>query len=301
MLRTQMTERTFRIHVAAQMSGVSEDLIRAWERRYSVVQPNRTPSGYRVYSELDVALLKRLKQLTHEGMSIAEASRLVPQLRVELSTSLGRPFPERETAPLSGWRDEIIEAGRRGDQRRVDEVLDEAFAAVSPLRAYDGLVKPLLEHVGQLWQGNELSVVEEHLVSQSVRMRLIALLHAAPQGNRRHVLCACFPDEQHEIGLLGAALRFRHSGWRVTVLGQRTPVRDLVKLVQVVRPDLLALSCVMDVGLAEIARVVSELRQALPEVALLVGGAAAKTHAEQLEQLGVRVHRDDADWSSEVV
>ena len=75
-----MAERTYRIHIAAEFSGVRVELIRAWERRYGVLSPQRTPSGYRVYTDRDVALLRRLKQLTEEGVSISEAAKMLPQL-----------------------------------------------------------------------------------------------------------------------------------------------------------------------------------------------------------------------------
>ncbi|MFY0563924.1 MerR family transcriptional regulator [Archangium lansingense] len=85
-----MAERTYRIHVAAELSGVRVELIRAWERRYGVLTPRRTPSGYRVYTDRDVALLRRLKQLTEEGVSISEAATMLPQLQAELEDGAAR-------------------------------------------------------------------------------------------------------------------------------------------------------------------------------------------------------------------
>src|SRR5689334_22031267 len=80
----RMTERRYRIQVAAELAGISEGLLRAWERRYRLVKPRRTPAGYRAYSDQEIALLKRVKRLTDEGMSIGDASRLVPAIRREL-------------------------------------------------------------------------------------------------------------------------------------------------------------------------------------------------------------------------
>ena len=80
-----MPERTYRIHIASELSGVRVELIRAWERRYGFPRPQRTPSGYRVYTQRDVALLKRLKQLTEEGVAISEAVKMLPHLQLKLA------------------------------------------------------------------------------------------------------------------------------------------------------------------------------------------------------------------------
>ncbi|HZI03095.1 MAG TPA: MerR family transcriptional regulator, partial [Archangium sp.] len=193
-----MAERTYRIHVAAELSGVRVELIRAWERRYGVLAPRRTPSGYRVYTDRDVALLRRLKQLTEEGVSISEAATMLPQLLEELDTAPPAPEPvsQASATSLTAWRDEALAAAVALDQRRVSQVLNEVLAALTPLKAYEQVLVPLQREVGERWHAGAFSVAQEHLVTQEVRARLISLLHAAPDSGRRRVVLACFPEEQ---------------------------------------------------------------------------------------------------------
>ncbi|WP_434386739.1 MerR family transcriptional regulator [Melittangium boletus] len=297
-----MAERTYRIHVAAEFSGVRVELIRAWERRYGVLSPRRTPAGYRVYTDRDVALLKRLKQLTEEGVSISEAATMLPQLLAEIDAAQ----PVISTAPqepgpvsVQSWREDILEAVRALDQRRVSETLDEVLGALSPLRAYEDVLVPLQREVGDLWHSGVFSVGQEHLVTQEVRARLISLLHAAPNKGRRHVLLACFPEEMHEMGLLGLALRMRHAGMTVTLLGQRTPGDEVVRMSRALKVDLVGLSAVLDPGAEAFEAMLKPIMQGLtpggPPV--WVGGQGALVHRALCERWGARVFAGPADWA----
>ncbi|WP_224364983.1 MerR family transcriptional regulator [Hyalangium versicolor] len=297
-----MAERTYRIHIAAELSGVRVELIRAWERRYGVLRPERTPSGYRVYTDQDVALLKRLKQLTEEGVSISDAVKLLPRLQEELAGSTPSLAVEVTPSSLESWRGAILAAAQSHDQARVSAVLDEVLAALPPLKAFDEVLVPVQCEVGDRWHAGRLTVVQEHLVSQVVRARVMSLLHASP-GNEgaRHAVLACFPDEEHEIGLLGAALRLRHAGFRVTLLGQRVPVADLGRLVAELRPDLVGLSAVTDLGSATFEETLTRVLQALPSgVSIWVGGAAARTHREVCTRWKVRSISSMEDWAAEL-
>ncbi|KFA89658.1 MerR family transcriptional regulator [Archangium violaceum] len=294
-----MAERSYRIHVAAELSGVRVELIRAWERRYGVLAPRRTPSGYRVYTDRDVALLRRLKQLTEEGVSISEAATMLPQLQAELDTA--RPEPEPTPEPgatsLTAWRDEVLAAAAALDQRRVSRVLDEVLASLTPLKAYEQMLVPLLHEVGERWHAGAFSVGQEHLVTQEVRARVISLLHAAPDTGRRRVVLACFPDEQHELGLLGAALRMRHAGLSVTLLGQRMPAAEVGRMARELKAEFVGLSAVTDHGAQDFEETLSRIVAGVPKgTPIWVGGAAARVHEDVCERLGVHLFDSAEDW-----
>lgn len=292
-----MAERTYRIHIAAELSGVRVELIRAWERRYGVLSPQRTPAGYRVYTDQDVALLKRLKKLTDEGVAISEAAKLLPQLRAEVSAESPAFTGQGHGASLDAWLEAALAAAGAYDQARVSAVLDEVLAALPPLRAFDDVLAPLQREVGERWHAGQLTVAQEHLVTQVVRARLVGLLHAAPNSGRKHAVLACFPDEEHEVGLLGVALRLRHSGVRVTLLGQRMPATDLGRAVAELRPDFVGLSAVNDKGAEVFGDALARLVEALPGgVPVWVGGPAAQSHPEVCVRRGVRVFSDEDDW-----
>ena len=295
-----MAERTYRIHIAAELSGVRVELIRAWERRYGVLAPRRTPSGYRVYTDRDVALLRRLKQLTEEGVSISEAATMLPQLLEELDTAPPAPEPvsQASATSLTAWRDEALAAAAALDQRRVSQVLNEVLAALTPLKAYEQVLVPLQREVGERWHAGAFSVAQEHLVTQEVRARLISLLHAAPDSGRRRVVLACFPEEQHELGLLGAALRMRHAGLSVTLLGQRTPAAEVGRLARELKVEFVGLSAVTDHGAQDFEDSLSRIVAGVPRgTPIWVGGEAALVHQDVCERLGAHLFASGEDWS----
>lgn len=294
-----MAERTYRIQKAAELAGVPAGLLRAWERRYGVVHPRRTGGGYRAYTESDVELLRRLRQLTEEGVAISDAVRLLPDLRRELKERVGAPRPAAASSQsqLALWQERALQAARRLDQRAIGTVLDEVLAALPPLAAWELVLAPLQREVGARWHDGALGVAEEHAVTHEVRVRLLSMLHGAPRLARRHVVCACLPREDHEIGLLGAALRFRHAGFRVTYLGPRTPVEQVLRTVEAVKPDLVALSSVSDPGRKELRATLKSIASALPSsVRVVIGGRAAEEHADVCDELGLSRIVDEAAW-----
>jgi DNA-binding transcriptional MerR regulator/methylmalonyl-CoA mutase cobalamin-binding subunit len=285
--------------MAAEMTGVSEGLIRAWERRYGVLKPRRTPSGYRAYTQADIEVLKRLKKLTEEGVAIAEAVRLLPRIRREAKEhveGLDSPRKPPQEEQFAKWRQEVLVAAERLDQQAIEAVLDEAMGSMPPVAFFEEVVFPLQREVGDRWHDGRLTVAEEHLVTQASRQRVLTLLHQAPRRAKRHVVCACFPTEDHELGLMGVALKFRHAGWRVTFLGARTPPEHLARVVKAVSPELVALSAVSPKP-EEVTALLQQIIEALPEkTKVVIGGAAALGAKAAVTKLGVRFVETADEW-----
>ena len=289
-------DRTYRISIASEMTGVSEGLIRVWERRYGVLKPKRTSSGYRAYTQSDIEVLKRLKKLTEEGVAIAEAVRLLPKIKKEAKEHVEAMDAPRGPPEVERWRIEVLIAAEKLDQQTIEGVLDTAMACMAPVAFFEDFLMPLQREVGERWHEGRLSVAQEHLVTQASRQRILALLNQAPRRARRHVVCACFPTEDHELGLMGVALRFRHAGWRVTFVGARTPAEHLAEVVRAVAPELVALSTAT--ATAEgLKATLAELIAALPEkTTVVVGGAAAQRFKSTVTALGAQVVESAQDW-----
>ena len=294
-----MSGRSYRIQVAAQMSGVKAPLIRAWERRYGVLHPNRTASGYRTYTDADIEVLKRLKHLTEEGVSIAEAVKLLPGIRREVKQAAkvsAATVRVPRVDQMVRWRDEILLAAEKLDQARVEAILDDAIGSTPAVVFFEELIAPLLREIGDRWHAGTVTVAEEHLVTQAARQRLFALLSGAPQRAKHHVVCACPPDEDHEVGLLGAALHFRHAGWRVTFLGARTPIAHLARVVLALKPDLVAISVIHGDGAAKL---LAQLSAGLPDgTKVALGGSGLSGDRALAAKYGFRVIDSPADWAA---
>jgi len=290
-----VTEKRYRIAAAAELTGLSEGLLRAWERRYRVLVPTRTAGGYRAYSEAELEVLRALKKLTDRGVPISEAVRQLPAIKRSVRERVGGTAPSPEQ--VAKWTRAVLVAAERLDQHAVARVLDDASRGTDAVSLFESLLAPLEREVGERWHAGTLSVAEEHLVTGAVRELVMSLLQRAPRRSKRHVVCACFPDEQHELGLMGAALRFRHHGWRVTFLGALTPPEHLGKVVRVTRPELIALSAVSDPGEQAFARTLGALVAERGRALVVVGGRAAERYPKLVEKAGARLVVGEAQWA----
>jgi DNA-binding transcriptional MerR regulator len=201
------------IAALAVRTGVAPDTLRKWEQRYHILKPARTAGGQRRYSERDVARVEWLRERLEEGYRIGEAASLLGDA-VE-------PAHSKEDQ-----LDAILASLARGEAGEVGVRLDQAFALNGVEETMDGVLRPLLQRVGERWERGELSVADEHLVSEAVRSRLGHLLGDVGGGVRGVAVLACAPGERHELGLMMATLALRRDGWQVFYLGCNTPVED---------------------------------------------------------------------------
>src|SRR3954453_2233305 len=218
------------IAALAQRTGVAPDTLRKWEKRYSILQPSRTAGGKRPHSGGGGAGVEWLRARLDEGYRIGEAASLLGSVGVEPARS-GRDH-------LKG----ILRALDEGDTVEIGIRLDQAFALVGVDDTLSSVLQPLLEEVGERWERGELTVAEEHLVSEAVRSRLGHLLADSGGGVRGVAILACAPGERHELGLMMAALALRRDGWKVIYLGADTPFDAAVALAQRVSARLVGIS-----------------------------------------------------------
>lgn len=251
------------IAALAHRTGVAPDTLRKWEQRYRILQPTRTAGGQRRYSERDVLRVEWLRERLSEGYRIGEAATL-------LGGATG-PEPARSAKEqLAG----ILESVAHGDPTDVGVRLDQAFALTDVDETLETIVRPLLEQVGDRWASGDLSVADEHLVSEAVRSRLGNLLAEAGGGMHGVVVLACGPGERHELGLMMTAIALRRDGWNTIYLGGDTPVGDALALAERLSARLLGFSVSSpEAGVALETALGGTARP--PSLELVIGGAGA--------------------------
>ena len=220
-----------RIGELARRTGVATDLLRAWERRYGLLAPTRTDSGYRLYSSADVRRVARMRELLATGVSAAEAAR----------EALSEPAAAAPTA-LEGVPVELGDAIRRLDDAAAHAAFDRLLADFSLDAVLDGAVLPLLRELGEGWEKGEVSIAQEHFASHLVRGRLLGLARGWDRGSGPRAVLAGPPEERHDLGLLIFGLALREHGWRITFLGGDTPLETLAETVRQLAPDAVVLA-----------------------------------------------------------
>ena len=211
-----MADGTLRIGELARRSGVSADLLRAWERRYALLEPARTPSGYRLYSADDEARVRSMRAHLAQGLSAAEAARLA---RNAPAAARHDGVPADLAAALWSALDGFDDAGAQA-------AFDRLVAAFSIETVAATAVLPYLRTLGERWRNGDASVAQEHFATGVLRARLLGLARGWDRGTGPRALLACPSGERHDLGLIILGLALRERGWRVTFLGSRHADRD---------------------------------------------------------------------------
>jgi MerR family transcriptional regulator, light-induced transcriptional regulator len=279
------------VRLVALRTGLTPHVLRAWERRYAVVSPTRTEGGQRLYSDLDIERLLRLRRLTERGHAIGRIASLpLPELqRLEDETPVETVEVASEDAAEAATA--ALHATRRLDAVEVQAVLERAAVTLGVPVFLDQVVSPLLERIGEGWSERSVSVAQEHMASAVIRRVLGWLLrvYEARNGAPRLVV-ATPPHHAHELGALMAAASAAAEGWSVTYLGPDLPVADLVSAVGLSGARAVAISAVHQAQDADLLGALRDTRARLPDdVTLLVGGAGALRIRAEAEAVGARV------------
>ncbi|MEM7801289.1 MAG: MerR family transcriptional regulator, partial [Chloroflexota bacterium] len=230
------------------------DTLRAWERRYGLPNPQRTPGGHRLYSQRDIDMLKWLIARQEEGMSISRAGELWRQLEEQGRDPLeDMQFNMSETPPvvanvspgdnLRALRSSWIDACMDFDERRADSVLAEAFALFPTETVCFELLQQALSEIGIGWYEGRITVQQEHFASALAIRRLETMVAATPAPTRNgRILAACPSEERHTFSLLLITLLLRRNGWDVIYLGANVPAARLEPTLATASPHIVILA-----------------------------------------------------------
>jgi MerR family transcriptional regulator, light-induced transcriptional regulator len=267
-----------RIGELAKRTGLSPDVLRAWERRYGVLRPERTPGGFRLYTGADEARVRRMKALIDEGLSTSEAAGLAEG--EEVAAAAGEWAGPGLLHDLGARLEVALDAYEEAEAHDAFDALLAAFATETVLRE---VVVPYLHRVGERWEGGELTVAQEHFASGFVRGRLLGLARGWGRGRGPRALLACPPGELHDLGLLVFGIALADRGWRISYLGPDTPVDTLSEAVRTLHPELVVLAAADPHRFLDVAGPIAEVADLAPVV---IGGAGADR--EVADRLGVR-------------
>jgi len=251
-----------RIGELSKRSGVSPELLRAWERRYGLLRPERSPGGLRLYTPADLERVRVMQQHLAEGLAAAEAAALASSA-------------SKEDEPVllpAAVRAELAQALESFDEPEAQAIFDRALAVSTVDSFLAEIVLPYLEDLGDRWERGEISVGQEHFASAVLRGRLLGLARGWGRGVGPLAILACLPGEHHDLGLISLGLSLRARNWRIAYLGPDTPVETLSEAARDLRPAFVILSAISDDC---IAPALPELRALARRFRVALGGAAA--------------------------
>jgi MerR family transcriptional regulator, light-induced transcriptional regulator len=272
-------EPLIRIGELSRRLGVSVDRLRAWERRYQLLEPMRTAGGFRLYSRADELRVRAMQDQLAVGLSAAEAA------RATLAADASAPANAATVAYLE--RD-LSEALTEFDAPRAHVLLDRLLAEHGADDAIREVILPLLHDLGERWARAEVDVSQEHFASRLLEARLLTLLRGSDRGTGPIALLACAPGELHTLGLVAFGIALRNRGWRIIYLGADTPIASIRRAANDVTPALVVLSAAMPTHFSHIE---PELGDLATTVRLAIAGAGTN----QLLADRIRAELLDAD------
>ena len=250
-----------RIGELSRRTGVSPELLRAWEQRYELLCPARSSGGLRLYASADVERVRLMQQHLAGGLAAAEAAAAV--LRAEAAT------PAHSWSALGG---ELADALDGFDEPRAQAILDRLLAATTVDALLSEVVLPYLRELGERWERGDASVALEHFATTVLRGRLLGLARGWGLGIGPAAVLACLPGEHHDLGLLAFGLALRARGWRIVFLGPDAPIETVDDVSRRLQPGLVVLSAVTD---ERVQPTIEQLRGLAARRRLALGGAAA--------------------------
>src|SRR5450631_2868903 len=262
-----------RIGELSRRVGVSDHLLRAWESRYGLLRPVRSPGGFRLYSEADARRVRRMQAHLAAGLSAAEAAQAVlgedgqarpdPSQGGELSRALSG------VSELSGDLRQALDAF---DEPSAQAVFDRLVSDLSLTAVLRDVVLPYLAELGDRWERGTASIAQEHFATNIIRGRLAGLARGWGGGHGPRAILACPPGEQHDMALMIFGIVLNRNGWSIDYFGINTPVEELERAVDATHPDLVVLAATVSETLESLRPKLAELARRAP---LALAGAGA--------------------------
>lgn len=279
------------IRAVSKLTGISIDTLRAWERRYHVVTPQRDERG-RLYTEADVERLRLLSAAVERGHAIGRVAALSDE---ELQALMAGPAPAAESdgAMKSVRLDQpsfaphsVMAAIARLDYAEAERELALLAAVLGPRELVYRLALPLMQEVGEAWHDGKLSIAQEHMASALLRNLVGALVPLYRRSSPASKLLFATPSgERHEFGILLAAMLAAGGGLGVVYLGADLPAAEIVVAAQKTAPQAVALGLIGANGAGEALKELQEVSQKLPaQIELWVGGPRGEALIQEVRK-----------------
>jgi len=283
------------IQVVSRRTGLSPDVIRVWERRYRAVEPRRSATNRRLYSDRQIERLSLLRRATLAGRSIGDVARLDPDALRTLVETDERAAAEAPRTPhrLAPARARILfraalEAVGALDPLRLRMTLSSAAIELDTATLLDDVVRPLMRAIGDRWEVGSIGIAHEHLATAVVRALLDSIREARGSAlDGPEIVVATPPGQRHEIGALMVSAAAAAAGWRPTHLGADLPADEIAESAIRRNASAIAVSLVHPEADPSAEEELRRLRRRVgPSMPILVGGRAAHSYREVLREIG---------------
>lgn len=286
-------EGKFNIKAVSQKTEIQAVTIRAWERRYHLLEPQRAENGYRLYSERDIAILNWVKNQVDTGISISSVVADFNQA-VKAEHWPQAIVSDRGPIPAIGGNGQgLVTLSRqlataliRIDERMAADIFAEMLGGANLIQLFEEGLIPILVEIGLRWEHGEISVATEHFASNFIQGKVQGIFRSLPlHGSGPKIIIGCGPDELHEIGSLMFATLLRDAGYRVEYLGADIPLEDLVLYAGEENPRMLIVAATIHDSALKLQNFSKQLEKLKQRPVIGFGGAAFNYDRELISKV----------------
>jgi DNA-binding transcriptional MerR regulator len=219
------------------LTGIKAHTLRIWERRYDFLEPMRTPTNIRYYSDQQLKQLINFGILVRNGYRVSKLDKMsADQVYQEVEKVLSNPGSEA-VDDVKGLTLSMLEM----NEAAFTDIFERQVIRKGFLKTITESIYPFLQYVGVLWTTNKAMVAQEHFISNLIRQKLVAAIErlSIPAKGAPVIVMFLMEGEEHEIGMLLAGFIAKEMGWQVIYLGRNVPVVNIKKVIEIAEPDLL--------------------------------------------------------------
>jgi MerR family transcriptional regulator, light-induced transcriptional regulator len=256
-----------------KLSGIKAHTIRIWEKRHRLIEPQRTNTNIRFYSDDDLKKIMNVSLLNSNGIKI---SRIAEMSGEEINQRILELSETKSDAVI--YIDQLVVAMVDLDEAKFEKILSSLVLRFTFERTIVEIVYPFLDKIGVLWQTHNISPAQEHFISNLIRQKLIVAIDALPiaPATAKRALLFLPENEMHELGLLFHHYLIRKSGYRTFYLGQMVPHPDLISVYNVHTPDILVTSIITSTPKSLLEKYIARLSVDFSSAKIFIAGAQVK-------------------------
>lgn len=284
-------EPKYSVQRVSDLTGILPVTLRAWERRYGILNPGRDQNRYRMYSDRDLAILRWLINKKDGGVSISTAAASLQDLIAQNNWPEVIPFGITQTkmsssVPPQGYADDLFALLKAHNEVGAARLFEELISKFDLESLIDRILTPTLIAVGEAWVRGELMISTEHFATAFVLSRLNNLYISLPIVSKGPaILIGGAPTEEHEMGALMMAVLLRNRGYRVEFLGANLHLDDLVDYARQTKPSLVVLTASTNRAAMELLRAQIKLNTISPAPIFCYAGFAFDFYPELVQKI----------------
>jgi DNA-binding transcriptional MerR regulator len=276
----------YKIKDLETLTGVKAHTIRIWEKRYGFVNPDRTDTQIRTYSDQELTMLLNVAMLNKTGMKISHIAQLN-------SDEIASKVWEIKSNPNDDLGiEKLILALVEMDEVLFHHTLSDLVKSVGLFNTFLDYLIPFLDRIGVMWLVGSINTAQEHFISHLIRQRVIAETDKLeiPSKTEAPIMLFLPEHEWHEISLLFYQYVLRKKGINTVYLGQSLPFDSLIECIDKIKPKALLTSWLTSVDEKFLINYFKNLGREAKSIKIYAGGYQIGKHSEALKDMVYQVN-----------